>query len=216
MLISIGNADLGARFGLPLKSTLARASSIAVGHIATPVMDRRRPAIQGNLHTPSALTSSGRNSNKCSHVDSSLKSVSSDQSQFADLAKSAQTIKLASIEMKRQRMEHEMVQAHQKMEHEMVQAREKDQFAAEERALTLKQQSQKEELLLKHQLQEKELAYRERMLQLEVELARLKSRQAPSLMNKYHPTNAYPSNADHFTFPLPSTDWGLPGPSVLK
>jgi len=155
-------------------------------------------------------------SNKCSPIDSSLKSVSSDQSQFADLAKSAQTIKLASIKMKCQRMEHEMVQACQKMEHEMVQACKKDQFAAGEWALTLKQQSQKEELLLKHQLQEKELAYRECALQLEVKLAQLKSGQAPSLMNEYHPTNTYPSNVDHFTFPLPSTDWGLPGPSVLK
>jgi len=117
LLIFVGNADLGVRFGLPLKSIPARASSIAVGHIATPVIDCRRPVIQGNLRTPSALTSSSHMSNKCSPIDSSLKSVSSDQSQFADLAKSAQTIKLASIKMKRQRMEHEMVQAHQKMEH---------------------------------------------------------------------------------------------------
>jgi len=126
LLIFVGNADLSTRFSLPLKSTLARASSIAVGHIAMPVMDRRRPAIQGNSRTPSALTSSSHKSNKCSRVNSSLESVSSDQSQFADLAKSAQTIKLASIKMKHQRMEHEMVQAHQKMEHEMVQARKKD------------------------------------------------------------------------------------------
>ena len=100
------------------------------------------------------------------------------------------------------------------MEYKMVQARKKPWFAAKEWALALKQQSQKEELLLKHQLQEKELAYREHMLQLEVELTWLKSRQAPSLMHKYHWTDTYPSNANHFTFP--STDWGLPGPSVPK
>ena len=205
LLIFIGNADLSVRFGLPLKSIPARASSIAVGHIATPAMDHRRSAIQGNSHTPSALTSSGCKSNKHSHIDSSLELVSSDWSQFANLAKSVQTIKLANITMKCQRIEHEMVQACKKL-----------QFAAEEQALALKQQSQKEELLLKHQLQEKELAYREHMLQLEVELTWLKSRQAPSLMHEYHLTDAYPSNTNHFTFPLPSTDWGLPGHSVPK
>ena len=115
LLIFIGNADLSTRFSLPLKSILARASSIAVGHVVMPAIDCRRSAIQGNSCTPLALTSSSHKSNKCSQVDSSLKLVNSDWSQFADLVKSAQTIKLANIEMKCQRIEHEMVQAHKKL-----------------------------------------------------------------------------------------------------
>lgn len=193
----------------PIQSTLARALGIAVKHIAAPVMDRKWPASHGLSRTPTALTSSTHNSNKYSHVDSSLESFSSEQSQFTELAKTMQTIKLARIEIR-----------HKQMELKIEQACKNDQIAAEEWALTYKRDMQKEELIYKKQMQERELVYKEHVLQLEIKLAWLNGGQASVILGA-HPVslvqNTYSSNADSFTFPpLPSTGWDLLEPSGSK
>ena len=164
--------------------------------------------------------SNGRKSNKCSCVDSSLESVSTEQAQIAELAKKSQTLKLANIERK-----------HKKMELEIELTRKTGRLAAEEWALVLRQQMHKRELAHKQQMQEKELelrekelAYKEQALQYQVQLARLSGTHPVDFVQEHLPTNAYPSSTDtsdrpqdSFTFPsLPSTDWNFLEPSALQ
>jgi hypothetical protein len=115
----------------------------------------RKFGLDGHSHAPSASTSSGHKSSKCSHLDSQLESVSNEQSQLVNLAKTLHKIKIASLGVK-----------HLKIE----QARDSKQLAAKERALILKKQMQEKELESKNLMQEKELASKEQMLKYELEL----------------------------------------------
>lgn len=84
---------------------LARALSVAVeqhgAHVAPPATGCKRPALQDRSHAPSALPGNGCKSNKHpSHIDSALKSVSSNQSQLVNIARGSCNIKMANIGIK--------------------------------------------------------------------------------------------------------------------
>ena len=69
--------------------------------------------VHKNVCTPAPLGPTGNNhktSGKRSCVDSSLESVSSNQSQMAELAKGSHDIKLAHIELKHWKMEHKALE----------------------------------------------------------------------------------------------------------
>lgn len=95
------------------------------------------PMVHKNAHTPAPLGPTGNNhktSGKRSCVDSSLESVSSDQSQMAELAKGSHDIKLAHIELKHWKMEHKA------SEHTLIIKKEMQQqeLASKERMMQLK------------------------------------------------------------------------------
>ena len=123
-------------------------------------MARKRSSLNDHSRTPSASTGNGRKSNKRTRFDSPLNSVKSDLSQLAELVRRSHDIKMAQLEMKRR-----------KIELQIEGERERQRFAAQERAL-----------VLKLRIQENEFAYKckERILQYELEIARLKGGQTSS------------------------------------
>lgn len=167
--------------------------SLAVGsHVAaTPIA--KKAAASSLLRA----SMSGRKApNKRSRLDSSLESASSEQSQFAELAKGSHKYKMAQLELKRQ-----------KMELQIEKERESQQFASQERSLAMKQK-----------MQEKDLIYKTRLMQYELELARLRGGQVPmtsgvqsGVAQEGHgfSMQAYPSNTtfsqDTFTFGTDTT-----------
>lgn len=184
-------------------------SSFAVkqhgAHVAAPPGVRKGSGLNVHLRTPSAPIGNGRKANKRTRVDSPLNSVSSDQSQLAELARGSHGIKMAHLEMKQK-----------KMELRIEQERERHQLAAQERALVIKQK-----------MQESEFAHNEVMAQYELKIAQLKGGQ-PSSANTVgleQSTSAFPScldTSDHSSFsfgtgaasafPLSTAAWGLTEP----
>jgi len=174
-----------------LQPTLAKACLTSGAAV-----EQHRGATLKKACTPLGQTLNRKTASKRSHVNSALKSVSSDQS-LAELAKSLNKIRLAQIEMK-----------HQKM-----------QFASDERTLALQKQMQDRDLQYKEQLLQHELA----LARLKAGKA-LDVGQGGYLTNTYSSSTDIDNfSQDLFsfgtgamsTFPsLPPTDWGIPNASA--
>ena len=157
----------------------------------------RRLPLLGHSCVPSVPSANGHKSNKCSHINSSLDSASSKQTQMAKLAKGSHSIKLVNIEMK-----------HKKME-----------LAAAEWTLVIKQQMQVKQL----EYQDRIIQFQVELTRLNGKRGSVTS--PVSLRQGGHPTNTYCSSTDNGEFSgdtfifgtgatkfpsLPPTDWGLP------
>ena len=94
----------------PIQLTPFKAPSVAVeqdeAHGVALSTGHKRSALYDHARTPGplALTGNSRKANKRSHIDSSLESVSSDQSQLADLARGSYNIRMATIESKQEKV----------------------------------------------------------------------------------------------------------------
>ena len=105
-----------ARRVADISATPFRKGVVLSGH-------SRTPSGSNSLSRGSMTGNSRKTSGKRSHVESSLESASSDQSNLADLAKGSHLYRMAHLDVKRKKME----------------------LAAEERALVLKQQMREKE-----------------------------------------------------------------------
>jgi len=159
------------------------------------------PVVCKNSCTPSGSTGNNcKTSNKRTHVDSPLGSVSSDQTQLSKLTRLGCEYKKANLDMK-----------HKKME-----------LAAEEQLLGIKQKMQEDELMSKEQILCMEL----KIAQLRGGQAAVASGAHPAgLAQEGHSTDAYINNFSQpsFTFgihatstlpSLPSADWSFPRAST--
>jgi hypothetical protein len=73
-------------------------------YVAAPPRVHKRSGLNVHSRTPSALIGNSRKANKCTHVDSPLNSISSDQSQLAELARGSHGIKMVHLKMKQKKM----------------------------------------------------------------------------------------------------------------
>jgi len=174
-----------------LQPTLAKARLTSGATV-----EQRRGVTLKKAHTPSGQTLNCKTASKCSCINSALESVSSDQS-LAKLAKSLNEIRLAQIEMKRQKM----------------------QFASNEQTLALQKQMQDRDLQYKEWLLQHELA----LARLKAGKA-LDVGQGGYSTNTYSSSTDIDNfSQDLFsfstgamsTFPsLPPTNWGIPDASM--
>ena len=136
--------------------------------VAPPMGHKRYP-----LHnrTPSALTGNGCKSNKCSCVDSALESISSEQSQLADIARSSYDIKMATIESKQKKVAHK---SEREQDMRWIAAQEQELILkqeAKEQELVLMQKGKEQELEIQQQLQESKFAHIDQIMKYQLELA---------------------------------------------
>ena len=162
----------------PIQLTPFKAPSVAVERdeahgVALPT-GRKRSAVYDHARTPGPLapTGNGRKANKRSRIESSLESVSSDQSQLTDMARGSYNIRMATIESKRQKAK---LQSDQERDARRIAAEERElvlKQEAKERELVLMQKAKESELEINRKLQEDKFAHLERMMQFQLELAR--------------------------------------------
>ena len=141
---------------------------------------------------------------KRSHIESSLESVSSDQSNLIDITKDSFKVRMAHLDFKRKKLE----------------------IGAEERALLLKQQMQEKELAYKERIMQYELE----LTRLKMQIPATAGAHPIGFGPEGHSTNTYPPSdnfsQDSFVFgagtmssmlPLPSLSsgaWGSPQVSM--
>jgi hypothetical protein len=222
----------------PIQLAPSKAPGVAIEqhgtHGAALPMGHKRSPLHNHMCTPSALTGNGHKSNKCSRVDSALESISSKQSQLANLARGSYDIKMATIESKWKKAalqsEHEQdTQRIAAQEWELILKQE-----AKEWELVLMQKGKERELEIQQQLQESKFAHIEWIMKYQLELtqcgvpmvgAPMLGAHPISLEQEYHSTNTCPSNIDvdgislpfstGMTIAFPST-WGLPEASTSQ
>jgi hypothetical protein len=84
-------------------------SSFAVkqhgAYVAVPPRVYKGSGLNVHSHTLLAPIDNGHKANKCTHVDSPLDFISSDQSQLAELVRGSYGIKMVHLKMKQKKME---------------------------------------------------------------------------------------------------------------
>ena len=212
--------------GVAIERHGTHGAALPMGHKGSPLHNRTR--------TPSAPIGNGRKSNKRSRVDSALESISSEQSQLADLARGSYDIKMATIESKQKKA---MFLSEREQDVRRIAAQERELILkqeAKEREIVLMQKGKERELEIQQQMQDSKFAHIERIMKYQLELARcgVPMVGAPALgahpvglEQEYPSTNACPSNIDVDGISLPFSTgtttafpsaWGLPEASTSQ